>query len=321
MDITVIICCYNSEELIRATLEHVSKQQLEDDLKVEVILVNNNSSDNTKSLARKVWEEQERDFTLKIVDEPRPGLSHARRAGVSESSSEILIFCDDDNWLAKDYCQLSYDFMKDNEQVGILGAQTIGVLEAAEPAWWQEKSVGYAVGRQNQVSGDVTEKGYVWGAGMVIRKTILEKLFAVGFESFLTGRNGEKLSSGDDNEICKWAILLGYRLHYLENLKLEHFITKRRLTDDYVKSLYEGHAESNGTLHYYTILIEELRKKKSRMGWFYRIKSIFQFLKARLSKDENLLAVVQVHFGTNIEVHRTSRTILKFYHKVMMKTQ
>jgi glycosyltransferase involved in cell wall biosynthesis len=98
INVSIIICCYNSESRISSTLEHIAKQKIEN-LQLEVILVDNNSNDNTAKVAIEVWSKLGNPFSLSILKEPTPGLSYARKKGVSSANGEIIIFCDDDKIL------------------------------------------------------------------------------------------------------------------------------------------------------------------------------------------------------------------------------
>ena len=65
IDISVIICCYNSENRIVPTLEHLSRQTL-GQLSCEIILVDNNCSDGTIDLAKKTWDSIGNPFEIKF---------------------------------------------------------------------------------------------------------------------------------------------------------------------------------------------------------------------------------------------------------------
>ena len=52
MNLSTVICCYNSSSRIETTLEYLAKQKLKD-LSCEVILVDNNCSDATVEVAKK----------------------------------------------------------------------------------------------------------------------------------------------------------------------------------------------------------------------------------------------------------------------------
>ncbi|HCW08962.1 MAG TPA: hypothetical protein DGG95_16525, partial [Cytophagales bacterium] len=162
LKISVIICCYNSEKNIIRTLEHLARQDFSGDW--EVILVDNNCTDGTVALSKSAWSELSTDVTLKIVQEKRPGLSFAREQGIANSNSPLLVFCDDDNWLAPDYLTVAVTYMNQNPSVGIAGGFNEAVIECAMPRHEKFSWEWYAVGQQGEKTGDITtSKGYVFG--------------------------------------------------------------------------------------------------------------------------------------------------------------
>lgn len=239
IDVSVIVCCYNSENRIVPTLKHLSKQIL-DSLSCEIILVDNNCSDRTIEIAKKTWDSIGKPIEMKVIEEKQPGLSFARKAGVFAAQGEILVFCDDDNWLSEYFIMQGFEIMNSNHEIGVLGGRGIPVFEVEEPDWFSTFQGCYAVGFQAICSGDITSRGYVWGAGCFIRRQTLLQLYESGFESFCSGRKEGLLLSGDDSEICKWHILIGKKLWFDESLVFKHFIEKHRLQKDYLSRLIEG---------------------------------------------------------------------------------
>jgi hypothetical protein len=57
-----------------------------------------------------------------------------------------------------------------------------------------------------------TTRGYLWGAGLTIRKAAWQQLQAAGFTPMLLGRQGTMLSTGEDSEICYTLRLASWRL-------------------------------------------------------------------------------------------------------------
>ena len=97
--LSVIICCYNSENRLPETLKHIAKQNIKEGIKWEVVIIDNNSSDNTSNTAKSEWDKHKTNIPLRIITEPKQGLIFAREKGVNEATYDILIFSDDDNWL------------------------------------------------------------------------------------------------------------------------------------------------------------------------------------------------------------------------------
>jgi hypothetical protein len=130
--------------------------------------------------------------------------------------------------------------MESNSEIGVLGGQGIAVSDVKFPIWFEEFKPWYAVGKQAISSGDISDRMYVWGAGMITRKSIFLSAFPMKYPSLLSDRQGNQLSSGGDSEFCMRAVLLGYKLFYNESLIFEHYIPKERLCDEYRDKLFEG---------------------------------------------------------------------------------
>ena len=231
--ISVILCCYNSEKLIRNTLFYLSVQRFRINVSWEIILVNNCSTDKTVEVALEYWESINKPAKLKIVNESKLGLNNARVTGIYTSKYEFLIYCDDDNFLGRDYVQHSYDLLLKNSNVaafgGINNIQKLGKL----PRWFDKNKRKFAVGDQTSKR----KLDSVWGAGMVFRKAVFLRLIELGVYVKSDDRKGESLTSGGDTEICLGFKLLGYSIKASNKLVLTHFITPNRLTRSYLIKL------------------------------------------------------------------------------------
>lgn len=259
--ISIIICCFNSSKRLPQAIHYLAMQKVAPDIPWEVIIVDNGSQDDTpavaaRELARYPWKQA----VCKVVGEPKPGLSHAREKGVEEAAYGYVAFCDDDNWLAEEYVQTAYDFLEQHPIYAAVG----GCSEAAfddgvvPPDWFEEYQMGYAVGRQGE-PGDITERGYLWGAGIVFRKSLYQFVINRRFPSLLTDRKGNELSSGGDSEICLRFVIVGYKLYYSEQMKFRHFITSNRLTTEYRKKLWDGFLASETVLSKYYYYLKATR--------------------------------------------------------------
>lgn len=230
---SIIICAYNAEKRLEKTLQHLATLDVPDDFNVELILVDNNSTDKTQELAQIIWIRLKQPFPLHIVEEPNTGLSNARRKGVLTAQYQYGIFCDDDNWLDESYLVHTKEIFETNPQVGVIGGCSVPVSEVEFPAWFYTNCGSYAVGVQADSDGDITSRKYVWGAGMCFRVRPFQLLYRNGVQHLTTGRKGPILTSGDDGEISAWFIFLGYKLYYTSKLKFKHLMPSDRLTDEY----------------------------------------------------------------------------------------
>ena len=94
--ISVVIPAYNAEQFLDETLESVLSQTYEN---WECIIVNDGSTDNTESVAKK-W--CEKDSRFRLTDKENGGLSSARNWGIKESKAEYIAFLDADDILTPD---------------------------------------------------------------------------------------------------------------------------------------------------------------------------------------------------------------------------
>ncbi|HAH35038.1 MAG TPA: hypothetical protein DCL81_00305, partial [Algoriphagus sp.] len=101
----------------------------------------------------------------KVVFEPNAGLTHARQKGWRTANYDIVLFCDDDNWLCSDYLTVGYSIFKSHSKVGILGGCGEPVSEVQFPDWFAEFSHSYAVGNNGKTSGKLEKGAAHYGAG------------------------------------------------------------------------------------------------------------------------------------------------------------
>jgi len=255
--ISIIVCCYNSAKRLPETLAHLANQLVNDTVNWEVIIVNNNSIDETVLVAETTWDNLGAPAPLIVVDEVQPGLSFAREKGMSQAMYDVLLWCDDDNWLCDTYIQTSFNIMEENPQIGALGGWCEAAFETEKPEWFDDYAKFFAVSKQARQSGDITlKKGCVYGAGMALRKSHNLELKSLGFKHLLKDRVGASLSSGGDTEYCFALRLIGYKMWYDERLYFEHYMTNGRLSLGYVSRIRKAMTYSNFILWPYLDLLK-----------------------------------------------------------------
>lgn len=238
--VSVVVCCYNSAERLPRTLGHLAAQHVRDGLQWEVIVVDNASTDDTSRVALTCWPAAA-PAPLHVVREPRLGLSYARRRGFGEAKYEIISFVDDDNWVCSEWVQFTSEVMGQQSDVGACGGLTEALCEVTPPWWFERYKDDYAIGAQAQEPGDITwTRGWLWGAGLSVRKSAWQQLVSDGFRFSLTGRQGSGLGAGEEVELCYALRSAEWRLWYDPRLQLRHFLPAHRLKWSYLRSLHRG---------------------------------------------------------------------------------
>lgn len=126
MELSIIVPAHNEERHVVDQMEAILAQDL--DVDWEVIVVDNNSTDNTASL---VQESAQRSSRLRLVQASEQcDKSYALAAGVANSSAELLVFCDADDIVAPGWLAAMADGLKSHEVV--TGPNE---LDALNPSW------------------------------------------------------------------------------------------------------------------------------------------------------------------------------------------
>lgn len=265
--VSVIVCCYNSAGRIGTTLEHLACQRTSGAWPWEIVVVDNASTDNTAALAAQTWRRLGRaDVSLIVVDQPKPGLSGARAKGIETARHDVLIFCDDDNWLSPDYVAHAFSLLEAHPQVGAAGGYGQATTDVPLPVWFEHYKTCYACYPQGKEDGQLSGVyAFLYGAGLVIRRAALSRLAAQGFAPVLPDRVGNKLSSGGDTELSYALRLAGYKLWFSEKLIFQHYIPASRLTTRYLYRLVSALSYCSGLLIVYNYRLEG--KKITALTW------------------------------------------------------
>jgi glycosyltransferase involved in cell wall biosynthesis len=265
--VSILICCYNSSDVIVQTLEFIFRQKNTDGIPWEIIVVDNASTDNTAQISQDLRNESNCLTPFKIVNESVPGLSAARQKGIKSAKYEYVVFCDDDNRLEENFVRNTFDIMRGNSEIGILGGFGKAEYETFPKSWFNDWKNSFAIGEQSEIIGDITwTRGFVWGAAMVIRKNAWEKSLANGFKSKLTDRKGNTLSAGGDTEICYALRNNGWKIWYDPKLIFTHYITSERLNWTYLRNLFRGFGNASSGLDEYLKKIPVKTRKEKRIS-------------------------------------------------------
>jgi len=251
--VTAIVCCHNSAAVITPTLKALSRQEIPSACGYEVILVDNNCSDETVELARQAW--QGMGFPLRIEREDTPGLIHARKRGVAAARYDVVMFVDDDNALAPDWVVKIRALFRERPDVGIIGGRNIADIQGAKPWWFDRFESMYACGPRAEAAALNPKKNF--GAGLAFRTPLIRSVLFSELPLFLTGRTGAQLTLGEDSEMVMRSQLLGWDFFYDPSLILRHRILGKRLQWAYLKELAGEGGKAWILLHIYQRLLEK----------------------------------------------------------------
>lgn len=233
ISVTVCICTYNRDERLKETLKSLAGLRNGPDIKWEVLLIDNNSSDHTKMIA----EEFSDRLPLRYVFEPVQGLSNARNRAIRECRSDLLIFTDDDvvvesSWL-NEFCKTAGAF----PDAAYFGGRVLPYWPTGRPTWLGEESmpllaglfVWYDLGRD--IHFYRSSELLPYGASFAIRRSLFENI--TPFRADL-GVSGSSLGRGEEVEYISRAISAGYHGVYVGTAVCRHWVDPVRLKLSYM---------------------------------------------------------------------------------------
>jgi glycosyltransferase involved in cell wall biosynthesis len=282
--ISVVLCCHNSVMRITETLAHLARQEMPSNVPWEVVVVDNASTDGTAGVAMREWAASPAATTpLRCVEAPTPGLSFARRVGLETAKYKYVVLCDDDNWLCRSYLAAAFELMTKYTNIGALGGHGKPAFERPPPAWFLDYVRCLACYPQGTCEGPAAPGGTLYGAGLVVRRDLLLKMWRLGMETALTDRRGESLSSGGDLEMCLMLAICGYELWYSPRLVFEHYMPERRYPKRYLRRLRFAMGRANAALIPYK-LVALGQDRAWRASWFVQLAGTGRQLAAHMIK-------------------------------------
>ena len=274
--ISAVVCCHNSAKVIEPTIKALLNQNFNSNVPYEIIVVDNNCSDNTEEKVKHIYNGSKNSVDLTIIKEPNSGLANARRTGVLQAKYSIISFLDDDNIVNENWIEKTHQLFQTKPDVGVVGGLNQPLIQGNMPLWFERFQKSYACGKQGVGSSYITERKFVFGAGSSFRKSILTCIYRSELPLYLTGRKNNALAAGEDSELCHRAVLMGWEIWYEESLILYHKICPERLNWRYLCKLQEGHSYALIVLGIYRSLIDGYRPE-SLQGLLFKI--IFDWIK------------------------------------------
>jgi glucosyl-dolichyl phosphate glucuronosyltransferase len=239
--ISVIICTRNRAKSLAKTLDSLKLMRDPDGVEWELIVVDNNSNDDTKRVVHDF--KKSAPFPVRYAFEPRPGLSRARNSGIFLALSEcsggdaVIAFTDDDVVIHESWLSELARASHRSDCIGFAG-RIVAIWNCPKPSWFEDaESYGGAIVQFDQ--GD-EEKAvdYAVGANMAFRRCAFERH---GFFRPDIGL-GTNLPSGDEVEFCSRLVGAGETLMYVPQAVISHPVEQNRANKPY----FRKHAWVNG---------------------------------------------------------------------------
>lgn len=240
VDFTVAICTYNGETRLPEVLERVRSQVVSDPISWEIIVVDNNSTDNTKQVIQDYQQHWPLSAPLKYVFESQQGAAFARLKAVQEATGAFVGFLDDDTLPAPDWVAAAYKFGVEHPQAGAFGGQIHGDYEVEPPKDFKKVAVFLAIIERGSKPYMYEPKKRMLppSAGLVVRRQAWCE--SLPMRPFLTGRTTKSMLTSEDIEAVAYVQKAGWEIWYNPQMHLYHQIPRSRMEREYLLSLVRG---------------------------------------------------------------------------------
>ena len=236
--ISIIICTYNREKYLELCLNALGKQNITSNL-YEVLIIDNNSSDNTK-LIGKTFSSSKHNFFYFL--EHHQGLSFARNRGIKEAKGNTLIFLDDDVIAPHNYLNNILLFQKENPQIKVFGGKTTPFFEEEQPKWLSTYLMPlYAQINLGEGVKKMKNHQFPVGANMIFRRSVFNENV---FFNINLGRKGDSLEAGEEKQLFNELRQRKIYPYYSSQCEVKHLIPATRLNLQYVKKQALGIGKS-----------------------------------------------------------------------------
>lgn len=199
MLLSLVICTYNRADILKATLPSALALELPDGIELEILLVDNNSKDETSELVKKIIQKNASSIDMKYYFEDKQGLSFARNTGYGYAKGEYIIYTDDECILPKKWVVEAVKIIG-KQSPAFLGGPYYGKYLPGSSSSWFKESYGDSYILQYDLPNGAMVNKYLSGGNLFIRRDVFEK---IGLFDVELGMTGETISYGEEVDFQK----------------------------------------------------------------------------------------------------------------------
>lgn len=241
VELSVIVCTRNRAKQLATLVQCLGSQRDIENINWEIVIVDNNSSDNTKEVAYAFCEGS--NLKINYLFEPKIGLSNARNSGILASKGSLLLFVDDDVLIPKEFVSNALFGIQEFPEFQIFGFRVLPDWhEITKIPFWLtfKKPFGliqsflpvHELGVETLQYPNRKAKNPI-GAAFLVKKEVFEKL----------GPFREDLGAGqsgvcEDTEFFWFAMINKFKILYWPYAALYHPVSPDRLTVKYLHKWY-----------------------------------------------------------------------------------
>ncbi|NET37617.1 MAG: glycosyltransferase family 2 protein, partial [Cyanothece sp. SIO1E1] len=198
VDFTVAIPTYNGSCYLPQILARLRSQSSTQHFSWEVIIVDNNSTDDTAKIVQTYQAQWPEAYPLRYCLETEQGLAFARQRAIDEAHGDLVGFLDDDILPELDWVAAAFSFGQEHPQAGAYNGQIHADFEVKPPDNFDRIKSFFAIRERGETPNLYKPETLSLppGAGLVVRRQVWQE--SVPKRLSLIGRvNGSQLAGED----------------------------------------------------------------------------------------------------------------------------
>lgn len=233
--LSIILPTYNRVASLRDAIAALLRQTAPAG-SYEIVVVDNNSSDGTSEAVAEIG-----DPRLRVIREPRQGLSYARNTGLEAARAPIVAFTDDDVEAAPGWVDTIVSALDANPGMDGVGGRVLPAWARQRPSWltrahWaplalQDHGDGRRIFDQSRPTGLI-------GANVAFRRDVFER---IGSFSVDVQRVKDSIGSTEDHDLLSRLYAAGGRMLYEPEMLVIARVQPERCDRGYHRRWHEGH--------------------------------------------------------------------------------
>lgn len=244
MNVSVVICTYNRAASLRRTLQTCSEMVTRSGLTWELLVVDNNSTDDTK----RVCEAFSNNLPLRYIMEHTQGQSCARNTGLRNARAPLVLFTDDDVDVDKNWLVAFYDGMTANPDVSFSGGRVLARWSQPPPKWVKENirdgktDIHFDLGDTLAFVSAGDDSIRFLGANMGFRRSVFAP--GVSFPTALSAKGDDRFVMqvlGEEVHLQAQLLASGHKGLYVPDCIVHHRTPAYRHTEAYYRRRVAGY--------------------------------------------------------------------------------
>lgn len=239
MKVTVAICTWNRCDVLADTLSALADSRIPRGVDWEVIVVNNNCVDDTDQ----VIESFRASLPIVRVFEARPGLSHARNAGVAVATGDYVLCTDDDVIVSPDWVAAYAEAVRRHPDGAVFGGPIRPHFDFAPPHWIVDglDVIKEAFGGRDSPDSDapivLESRQLPFGANYMVRR---QELLQFPYDTRVGRSPSNAFLGGEEIGVMGGILAAGYPGWWVPAAGILHRIRADQMSMDYVRRYYVG---------------------------------------------------------------------------------